>query len=251
MKRYQTLLFDLFNTVALWHPERMPKLTWDGHTGPSTLGELGKILATERPDLGFTEFHQAFTQSNEALATERGRTQREIPSRERFSRALQHAGEAPGDATEALAETLSLRHMDILAGASAIPASHAALLGRLKSRYALALVSNFDHQPTALRILDRDGVSDHFSHIVVSDGHGWRKPHLRIFADTLQALGHPADAALFIGDSVEDDIIGAQAAGIDIAWVNARDKELPDGVPEPTYRCKAITELETLLLADA
>ena len=248
MKRYRVLLFDLFNTVALWHPERMPQFTWAGKSGPSSLGELEKILLERLPELPFAEFHNAFTAANEELAAERARDLKEIPSRERFSRALIKAGQPASAATAELAEVLSLRHMEILASACAIPAAHIGILQQLTPHYPAALVSNFDHGPTAHAILARDGVAQLFQHIVVSDGHGWRKTHRRIFDDTLKLLGASAHEALFIGDSLEDDVIGAQTAGLDVAWINARSTDLPAGTPAPNYTLHAITELDALLL---
>ena len=57
----------------------------------------------------------------------------------------------------------------------------------------------------------------------------------------------PLAMRLFIGDSVEDDVVGAIGAGIDVAWINATAAALPDDVPPPTFTLKAITELESIL----
>jgi putative hydrolase of the HAD superfamily len=59
----------------------------------------------------------------------------------------------------------------------------------------------------------------------------------------------PEDA-LFVGDSPYDDIQGAKAAGIDIAWVNAEGSFLPDDIPEPEYVIRAIPELAAILFRE-
>ena len=92
MKPYRAVIFDLFNTVALWQPDRMPRFTWRGETRPSTLGVLRELLAEAVPSLAFDDFYDAFERANSALAREREVTLREIPSRERFSRTLIEAG---------------------------------------------------------------------------------------------------------------------------------------------------------------
>ena len=80
-----------------------------------------------------------------------------------------------------------------------------------------------------------NGAAPYFHHIVISDDHGWRKPHAKIFTDTLELLNVEAQDALYVGDSPQDDVIGAKGAGLDIAWVNARDVALPEGIPAPDY----------------
>ncbi len=250
MHPYKCLLFDLFNTVALWRPERMPRLTIDGESRPSTLGELYKILAAHHSGVDFEAFHSALTTANAELAAERARSQREIPSAQRFERALLVAGLERGAGTRALAAALSLRHMAILAGASAIPAAHLETLKHFAAELPLALVSNFDHGPTARAIVERDGATACFQHLVVSDDHGWRKPHRRIFDDTLALLDCRAEEALFIGDSIDDDVHGGHGAGLDVAWINPRGAPLPGDAPTPRYVLNDITELPGALAGD-
>ncbi len=245
--RYQAILFDLFNTVAIWHPERMPTMTLGGRSRASTLPELRRVIAASAPGLAFDDFHAALEHTNRELAAERAREGREIASRERFRRALERAGLDAGAGVPELAEALSLRHMELLAGASDIPRAHLAFLSQLSADYRLALVSNFDHAPTAHAIVARDGASELFEHVVISDEFGWRKPNPRIFEHTLDALGITAREALFVGDSIDDDVRGAHAAGLDVAWVNARGEALPADAPRPDCVVASITELAAVL----
>jgi len=68
-----------------------------------------------------------------------------------------------------------------------------------------------------------------------SGAFGRTKPHPTIFQAVLEQIGvEPADAAM-VGDSPEDDIEGAQAAGIVTAFLLDRDDrypELPDRLPD-------------------
>ncbi len=246
MKPYRAVIFDLFNTVALWRPDRMPRFTWRGETRPSSLGVLRELLAEAVPSLAFDDFYDALERTNGALARERDVTLREIPSRERFSRTLIEAGFEAGS-TDHLAERLSLSHMEVLGQASFIPSAHREWLLALSRHYRIGLISNFDHAPTALAILKRDEMDSIFEHMLISDSHGWRKPAKRIFDDALGALGVDPGDALYVGDSVDDDVVGAQNAGIDVAWVNAREHELPAGVTQPTYTINSILDLAQYL----
>lgn len=247
MERYRAILFDLFNTVALWRPDRMPRFTHDGRTTPSTLGELARVLGTEAPELSFEVFHEAMLEVNAELALRRERELREFTSVARFATALERAGYGPPAAVPRVAGLLAARHMALLSAATDVPPEHAAALERLHRRVPLALVSNFDHGPTARRIVERDGVSKYFRHVVISDGHGWRKPHPKIFEDTLGALGVAPGDALYVGDSAADDVVGSRAAGMHSAWVNRGREALPAGVAPPDYEIASITELEPLL----
>jgi HAD superfamily hydrolase (TIGR01549 family) len=248
VKPYKAVLFDLFSTVALWRPDRMPLFEWRGKTSHSTMGSLRATIEAELPGIAFDAFVDGLALANEELATRRAAEQREFPSLQRFTLALTKAGSPDSDETRRVAALLSLKHMEMLAAAVDIPAAHTAFLARMAADYPLALVSNFDHGETARAILARDGAAAFFDPIVISDEYGWRKPHAGIFIDTLATLGVAPEDALYVGDSVEDDVVGAKAAGLDIAWVNANGTAMPPSAPNADFVVRAIPELADVLL---
>ncbi|MCS6925612.1 MAG: HAD family hydrolase [Candidatus Binatia bacterium] len=246
MKKYSAVLFDLFGTVALFDREQLPLFAWNGQTSRSTMAGLRLLIAQEMPQLDFAQFLAALTEVNRELAEERAREMREFSSGYRFLLALTRVGLEDGEDTRRFAEALSQRHMALLAAATTIPRTHVELLAHLYRTCRTAVVSNFDHAPTARAILRTGGAISHFHQITISDEHGWRKPHPRIFADTLAALGVPPHEALFVGDSPQDDIVGAKRVGMDVAWVNASGGTVPAEVPAPEYIVRAIPELRAL-----
>jgi putative hydrolase of the HAD superfamily len=248
VKKYQAIVFDLFSTVALWRPDRLPLFEWRGKTSHSTLGSLREFVETEVAEASFETFVDALADANEELAERRAQEFKEFPSIDRFQLALRKSGYADSAQTQTLAERLSNRHMELLAAAVEIPDAHIALLTRLFAVYPLALVSNFDHGTTARVILERDDAARFFDPVVISDEHGWRKPHPKIFADTLAILGVRAAHALYIGDSIEDDIVGAKNAGLAMAWINPRGTALPASGPRPDYEVRALPDLAHVLL---
>jgi HAD superfamily hydrolase (TIGR01549 family) len=250
VKPYKAVLFDLFNTVAMWQPDRLPPFEWRGKTLHSTIGILRQTVEEQVPEASFDAFLDALWAANDELSARRATDMKEIPSLERFTLTLTKIGYPEVEDTRRRARILSLKHMELLASAVEVPNTHVDFLGRISERYPLALVSNFDHGPTAREIVERDGVAGYFDPIVISDDHGWRKPHPSIFSDTLATLGVAADEALYVGDSAEDDVVGAKGAGLDIAWVNARGGELPAGIPAPDYVVAAIPALSDILLPD-
>lgn len=248
MKAYKAVLFDLFSTVALWRPDRMPLFEWRGKTSHSTMGSLRPTIEAELPGIAFDAFVDGLALANEELAARRTAEHREFPSLQRFTLALMKAGSRDSAETRRVAALLSRKHMGMLAAAVDIPTTHTAFLARMAAEYPLALVSNFDHGETARSILARDGAAAFFDPIVISDEYGWRKPRASIFIDTLETLGVAPGEALYVGDSVEDDVMGAKGAGLDVAWVNARGATLPASAPSADFVVQAIPDLADVLL---
>lgn len=246
-RSYRAVLFDLFGTVALFDQERLPLFEWQGKTTRSTMGTLRAVVEEKIPSLSFAQFLTAMSVVNQELGELRNRDMREFSSAYRFTRVLLQVGLPEGAATQQLATDLAHTHMELLAGATTVPPPHVRLLAGVFPHYRVALVSNFDHSPTARHIIERDGASPYFHHVVISDEHGWRKPHPRIFTDALAALQVSPSEALFVGDSPHDDIVGARQVGMDIAWINALDAPLPEHIPAPDYTVRAIPELRDVL----
>jgi HAD superfamily hydrolase (TIGR01549 family) len=235
MRAYRVVLFDLFGTVVhfLPPPPGAPRATFDWLRAP---------LAQLWPAIPFEEFRGALIEVSGAIGVERALEHREIPSRERFRRALARFDGAVGSAA---AEALAVVHMAHLAARTAMPAPHAELLRDAARRYRLGLVSNFDHAPTARAILARYGVDRCFDVTLISDDFGRCKPHPSIFLEALDRLGATPAEALYVGDTPADDIVGAQAAGLDVAWINRDDVDVPD--PTPTYTLRELAELRRVL----
>ncbi|HEV8715160.1 MAG TPA: HAD family hydrolase [Candidatus Binatia bacterium] len=247
MKKYRAVLFDLFGTVALFQPDKLPLFEWQGKSSRSTMGSLRAVIEQKVPHVPFESFFATLAEVSRELGDVRTREMREFSSAHRFGLTLVRAGLPDSSHTLALAEELALAHMALLAAATEIPSAHVTLLNRTREQYGVALVSNFDHGPTARGILLTGGIEEQFQHIAISAEHGWRKPHPQIFADALAALGVEARAALFVGDSPADDIVGAKGVGMDIAWVNASAIDLPAGIPAPDYIVRALPELQDIL----
>jgi putative hydrolase of the HAD superfamily len=101
----------------------------------------------------------------------------------------------------------------------------------------LAVVSNH-HNPDALVWhLEQIGILEYFSPVIVSAQMKFRKPDRRIFAACLSSMDVAPHEAVFVGDSMEYDVAGAEQVGmITVLMKNARKG---DGEPlseiEPDY----------------
>ncbi len=246
--RGRALLFDLFGTVVFFAP-RVPTVEVAGTPWRSTMRWLRDAAAHELPDVAFDDLLAALMQVTEEIVGQRATEYREVSSRERFRRAVERLGV---DAARAptTGERLSLAHMAHLASLTVLPPGHRTLLEELAARYRLALVSNFDHAATARRILADHGITPYFAEILISDEFGRRKPHAAIFAAALRQLGVGADEALFIGDSIDDDIVGAHNAGLRAVWLNVKGAPLPAGIVPPEHVITQLSNLPALLDVD-
>jgi putative hydrolase of the HAD superfamily len=225
VSRYGAIIFDLFGTVVHFRGRPDPTVGW-----------LRGALAETCPGLDFAAFRGALGAVSGEILAARGDECVEVPSRERFRRALARAG-----GEEAMAEALSLAHMAYLADQTLLPDEHSAVLAALGARHRLGVVSNFDHGPTARAVLERHGVGRHFAVTLISADFGRRKPHPAIFAAALAQLECAPSQALYVGDTHAEDVVGALAAGMDVAWLTPPDAPARD--PRPTYRIATLAEV--------
>jgi putative hydrolase of the HAD superfamily len=108
-----------------------------------------------------------------------------------------------------------------------------AVLARLRARgLALVVVSNWDVSlPAVLRNVGLEGMVDG---VVTSAEVGRPKPAPEIFTAALALAGCAPERAVHVGDSLDQDIHGALAAGIRAVLLRRGDAELgeqPPGVP--------------------
>lgn len=96
-------------------------------------------------------------------------------------------------------------------------------LERLKEKgYKLAIVSN--SPPTTKERFARFELDSYFDALIWSFDYGVRKPNAKIFHAALERLGVQAEEAIFIGDSKDKDVEGAQAVGMQAFLLDRRNK---------------------------
>jgi len=78
--------------------------------------------------------------------------------------------------------------------------------------YRIAVISNWDDRLPPL--LDALGLGEFFEPVVLSVHAGATKPSPQIYKRALSLLNAEASAVLHIGDSLEEDVNGAQAVGM-------------------------------------
>jgi HAD superfamily hydrolase (TIGR01549 family) len=106
------------------------------------------------------------------------------------------------------------------------------LLQILKGSYTIGIISNnlLDEQLNKMR---RIGIVEHIDTFAISEEVGVAKPDPKIFEVALERAGVTADEAILIGDSWNNDVLGALQVGIRPIWFNRNETEsLDSGITE-------------------
>ncbi len=171
---------------------------------------------------------------------ERGGTDQATLRIERFRLLFEETGDRldPAAVGGAYVEELS-QGADLLPGAREICVY-------LAERYLLAIVTNglADVQRSRLAL---SGLGDLVADLVISEEAGFSKPDPRIFEYACGRIGRTDRGRMvMVGDSLESDIRGGAAFGIDTCWYNPRGLERP-AEPNPTYEIRDLEDLRRIL----
>ena len=101
------------------------------------------------------------------------------------------------------------------------------------------MVSNWDI--SLPRVLERCGLSGLVDDTVTSAGVGARKPEPEIFTAALAVAGAAPDEVIHVGDTAEEDVAGAAAAGIRPLLI---DRDGGRATSPPSNRSWSISEME-------
>lgn len=247
MGSYRAVIFDMFDTLVNFNNLHLPLVQINGREVRSTSPFVYEVLRAACPGVSLEVFAQAFMDSFRVAEEIRNREHREVTAHERFRMLFTRLCIPEGHQTADLLEAGIVEHMRQLSRAMEFPESHRVTLDALMPRYRLAVLSNFDHGPTVEHALTAFGIRDRFEAVVVSADVGWRKPRREIFTETLHRLGLGPSEAIFVGDTPEVDVVGAQAVGMDSIWIDHGTKALPAGTPPPTFTVSDITAIPRLL----
>jgi len=195
--RYDAILFDLFDTLLPWGPER----------SAAVYGAIeGAFAAAGRRIDDFAT--RADAVRNELVAERDASDLREISLADFVVRLFGDEG-----ATELADRAAAAMHREVLRVARA-PDGLDALLGALARRHPLGVVSNFMLGDAVDELLAREGLTRHFVHVEVSIRNGFRKPHPDLFEAAREKLATPMERTLMVGDSFWADVVGGHRAGL-------------------------------------
>ncbi len=117
-----------------------------------------------------------------------------------------------------------------------------ALAGLESFRTGVVSNADDDHLNRALR---RNNLA--FPVVVSSESARSYKPAPEIFHEGLRLIGSRPEETLYVGDSQDDDIVGARRAGIKVAWLNRNGEALKPRIPEPHYEISSLQDISGLV----
>lgn len=111
----------------------------------------------------------------------------------------------------------------------------------------LGIVSNIDDDQLG-HMMELSGLQQHFDSILSSEQAQSCKPDSRIFAEALRRAVCAPEATFFVGDSLQQDIPGANRAGMQsvLIWSSTDSKPSP-GEDRPRHVIRRIPELLDLM----
>jgi putative hydrolase of the HAD superfamily len=208
------VIFDFYGTLAhdvgSFHVDQV-------------LGARGRVLPEHLRDMWWN----GDVDGQEHAEASRSRDHYAAWQDERLLALLAEADVHPGERAEILAEIRAGRAERHLV---AYPDVHA-VLPDLRARGArLAVCSNWDWDLEPA--LGSVGLADAFDVVVSSAWVGARKPHPRIYLETLARLGARVDDVVFVGDPWGPDVDGPRGCGRTPVYLQ-RDGHWPDPSAPP------------------
>jgi putative hydrolase of the HAD superfamily len=97
-------------------------------------------------------------------------------------------------------------------------------LEELSENFRLSIISNTHWPPIIHEHLQEMKIHSLFTEIVTSAEHGYRKPHLSIFTDTIDNLSADPQKVLYVGDNHEEDYLGAKNAGLNAILIDKNSR---------------------------
>lgn len=116
----------------------------------------------------------------------------------------------------------------------------------LVKRAKLGIITNGFTELQQIR-LEKNGLSDYFQFVTVSEQLGIAKPNPQIFQYSLDKMNiQDPKQVLMVGDSLESDILGGKNAGLDTCWLSYQRKNETE--IKPTYSINKFQELLNIVL---
>ena len=141
----------------------------------------------------------------------------------RFPFLFKELGLSQGPVTEELNDFLSLRYLmglRLYEDVTVIEDLHA---------YHVGIITNGahdDHTDSQFSKVQHLGLSDRIQSLTISGEIGVRKPNLEIFKVACERASVLSEESMFIGDSIQNDIVGANRAGMTSVHINRTSDEL-------------------------
>lgn len=228
------VIFDLGSTLIHFDGD------WQAVFSKS-LHALARQLKADGITVKPTLLREAFRRQVEAAQAERQKDCVERTSDSVLRQVLADLGASPVD--DGVIER-ALRSLFAVSEARWVPMPglHEMLSALRAARYRLGLISNASDAGNVRRLMVKAGLLNTFDPELISASVGIRKPEARLFEQVLTAWGTPPQAVVMVGDTLGEDILGAQRAGLRTIWFTADADTPANRVWEKMLRADAATD---------
>lgn len=215
MQHITAIGFDLFDTL----------ITVETLNFQEALGRLIRGLQNQGFAVEEDTFSPVYREAAREFVKEARKDGRETHNRFWICTALHRLGYTVSPDDPRIAQAVEAYFSAFLDHAVLLPETRETL-AILKTRYRLGLLSNFTHGPAVKTILARLELAPLLDFTLISGELGYRKPHPMVFHELTRQFGLPKDQIAYIGDDLENDVKGAQRAGLQPIWMTyARDRK--------------------------
>jgi putative hydrolase of the HAD superfamily len=228
--KIRNLFFDLDDTVWAF-----------SLNARDSMEEVYRECSYDRFFRSFEHFYTLYSARNVELWREygEGRITKDELNRERFFYPLRQVGMDD----EVLSRRFAERFFALVPTKTKLMPHAREALEYLAPRYNLYILSNGFRELQAHKMRSA-GVDGYFRKIILSEDIGVLKPHAEIFHFALSATQSQIGESLMIGDSWENDIVGARGVGMRQAFYDPNGRaDLPF---QPTYHIHSLLELTEL-----
>lgn len=215
----RAVLIDLGDTLV--HLNR----PWD-EVFSDNLESLYAFFKEEDPSLNFQEFARIFVREFERASATSQLYKIEVPMQDIIARVLHKIGlrDVGGSFVQDAIEEFYRPEVNAW---QLYPDTLVTLTALREMRLKMGVVSNSKSDWAVRAILEKHDLSKLFDMIVTSAELRMRKPRLDIFTQALVALDVKSSETVFVGDSLQADIIGAKTAGIRSIHVRRKPEDHP------------------------
>lgn len=229
--KYEHIFFDLDHTI------------WDfDRNAEETLHELYQTYQLKNLGLHSADiFIETYTENNHRLWADYhiGKITKEELRETRFSKTFIDLGLHP----DVIPHQFEDDYVRICpTKTNLFPEAHETL-DYLQNKYVLHIISNGFKESTEMKI-EMTGLAKYFGNIFISEVIGFNKPDTAIYQHALDVAGATVAKSLMIGDSLEADVRGALAFGMDAIYFNPDRKTKPEDIPQQIHH---LEELKALL----
>jgi FMN phosphatase YigB (HAD superfamily) len=244
---FRAILFDLGNTLLEYSLQGQWREFRDRR-----VREMYQVVCDLRPKQVLEE--APFYEVMNKVITQGELRQREVSChfRERLCTGLAEVGiEASGDMLEQLTDFFYAPVHDCT---NQYPETAEVLRKIQAAGMKLAIINNAPWD-TPARLLQGDlaqwGLLEYFDAFICSGDIPWRKPNPEFMWYAAKELCLPAAACLVVGDTLDADIEGAQAAGMKSVWINRTEMALDEHGPQPDWMVKSLAEVVDIIRVTA